>query len=88
MTGRLDYSLARIDNARVRAVPGGHELSTTVWVARVDGDRLCHDVAVAELVEVYEGWEARDYQAANLTLRRRARDTLRDLATAYARESD
>ncbi|KQO89436.1 hypothetical protein [Methylorubrum sp. SL192] len=89
MTGRLDYDLARIDDARLTAVPGGHELSTTVSVPRiVEGDRLSHFTAVAVLTEFYEGWLPHDYQRAALRLYRAARTRLRDLATEHARESD
>ncbi|MFE1597418.1 hypothetical protein [Methylobacterium sp. ID0610] len=88
MTGRLDYSLARIDDAKLSAVPGGHELSTIVWVPRVDGDRLSHFTAVAVMTEFYEGWQPHDFQRAVLRLHRAARDRLRDLATEHARESD
>lgn len=83
-----DLTLARIDDATVRAVDGGHELSTTLWAPRVDGDRLTHFAAVATVRETYAGWQPEDFQRANLRLQRAARDRLRELATQAQRDAD
>lgn len=85
---RFDFTLARVDEATVTAVEGGHELSTTVWAPRVDGDRLCHFAAVAAVRETYAGWDAQDFQRANLTLHRKARATIRELSLTQFREHD
>ncbi|MCJ2134236.1 hypothetical protein MKK69_09240 [Methylobacterium sp. J-026] len=83
-----DLTLARIDDATVKAVAGGHELATTTWAPRVDGDRLTHFAAVAIVRETYAGWEPEDFQRANLQLHRAARDRLRELATRALRDAD
>ncbi|MGE8128511.1 hypothetical protein ACQKQD_16170 [Methylobacterium sp. NPDC080182] len=84
----LDYSLVKLSDETCRAIPGGHALTATAYVARVSGDRLEHYVAVAGATESYVGWGTEDYQAAHLRLRRRLRDRLSELATVAAREAD
>jgi len=84
----LDFSLAKVGDETCRAVPGGHELAVTAYVARISGDRLEHYVAVASETERYVGWGTEDYQAAHLRLRRRLRQRLVELATIHAREAD
>lgn len=85
---RLDFSLVKVGDETCRAVPGGHELAVTAYVARVSGDRLLHYAAVAEVRETYLGWGAEDYETAHLRLRRRMRNRLDELATIAAREAD
>lgn len=85
---RLDFSLVKVGDETCRAIPGGHALTATAYVARVSGHHLEHYVAVAEATERYVGWGTEDYQAAHLRLRRRLRDQVRELATVNAREAD
>lgn len=89
MTGsRLDFTLRRIWDETVTAVPGGHELAATAYVARVSGDRLLHYVAVATATERYAGWQPEDYQAASLRLHRRLRNRMLDAERRHEREHD
>ncbi|WP_375453463.1 hypothetical protein [uncultured Methylobacterium sp.] len=85
---RFDFTLARIGECDVKAVEGGHELSMTVWVPRIVGERLSHFAAAAIVRETYAGWEPEDFQRANLRLHRAARDRLRELATQAQRDAD
>ncbi|WP_375462977.1 hypothetical protein [uncultured Methylobacterium sp.] len=84
----LDFALVRISDEALTAVPGGHEMTATAYVARVVGDRLLHFVAVASETEFYAGWEVEDYQRANARLHRTLRDRLRDHRIQAQREAD
>ena len=87
-SSHLAFALRRVTDEAVLAVPGGHEVSATISVARTDGVRLLRWVEVAHDAEFYAGWQPEDHQRALLRLHRRLRTRLADLALQHTRERD